>query len=75
MKKFVPTYRSSISSAKAPVRAGKIAIASTWLHSAVQQNTGIFIIVMPGARILMMVVTMLMADNVVPTPAICSAHR
>ena len=50
-------------------------MASTLLHKAVQVNTGIFIIVMPGARILMMVVTMLIADSVVPTPAICSAHR
>ena len=52
-----------------------MATASTWLQSAVQQKTGIFIIVMPGARILMIVVTMLIADSVVPSPAIWSAQR
>ncbi len=52
-----------------------MAIARMLLQSAVQQNTGIFIIVMPGARILIIVVTMLIADSVVPTPAIWSAHR
>ena len=37
-------------------------------------NTGIFIMVMPGARILTMVAIRLMPDSVVPTPATCSAQ-
>ena len=48
---------------------------STLVHSAVQVNTGIFIMVMPGARILMIVASRLMPESVVPTPAICRDHR
>ena len=44
------------------------------MHSAVQVKTGIFIIVMPGARILTMVAIRLTPDSVVPTPATCSAQ-
>ena len=39
------------------------------LASVVQQKTGIFIMVMPGARIFTMVAIRLMPDSVVPTPA------
>ena len=41
------------------------------LASVVQQNTGIFIMVMPGARIFTIVAIRLMPDSVVPTPATC----
>jgi hypothetical protein len=44
------------------------------VHNEVQVNTGIFISVMPGARILMMVASKLTPDSNVPTPAICSDH-
>jgi hypothetical protein len=39
------------------------------LARVVQQKTGIFIMVMPGARIFTMVAIRLTADRVVPTPA------
>ena len=45
---------------------------STLVHRAVQVNTGIFIMVMPGARILTMVASRLMPESSVPTPASCS---
>ena len=44
------------------------------MQSDVQVKTGIFIMVMPGARILTMVAIRLMPDSVVPTPATCSAQ-
>ena len=52
-----------------------MAMARTLEQSAVQVKTGIFIMVMPGARILTMVATMLIAESVVPTPAIWSDHK
>ena len=51
------------------VSTGKLATIRTFAHSEVQQNTGSFIMVMPGARILMMVAIRLIPDKVVPTPA------
>ena len=39
------------------------------VHSAVQVKIGIRIMVMPGARILMIVTSRLIPDSVVPTPA------
>ncbi len=42
------------------------------VHSDVQQKIGIFIMVMPGARILTIVQIRLTPDSKVPTPAICS---
>ncbi|MHC2497194.1 hypothetical protein ACVI8K_004110 [Bradyrhizobium barranii subsp. barranii] len=44
------------------------------VQSEVQVKTGIFIMVMPGHRSLTMVQIRLMPDNVVPTPATCSAQ-
>ena len=43
-----------------------------FVHSVVQVKIGIFIMPMPGARILTMVAMRLMPDSVVPTPATCS---
>ena len=42
------------------------------VHSAVQVKIGIFISVMPGARILTMVAIRFTPDSKVPTPATCS---
>ena len=67
-----PAYRSSDSRASTAVSTGKAATIKTFVHSAVQVNTGIFIKVMPGARIFTIVTIRLMPDNSVPTPAICS---
>ena len=44
------------------------------VQSAVQVKTGIFIMVMPGARIFTMVAMRLMPESNVPMPAICSAQ-
>ena len=74
VKKLVPTVRSSPSSSSTAVSTGKAATISTLVHRAVQVNTGIFIRLMPGARILMMVTSRLMPDSKVPTPAICKAQ-
>ena len=54
------------------VSTGKEATISALVHSEVQTKIGIFISVMPGARILTMVTSRLIPDSVVPTPAICS---
>ena len=72
VKKWVPTMRSSESMPSTAVSTGKAATISTLVHSAVQVKTGIFISVMPGARILTMVAIRLIPDSSVPTPAICS---
>lgn len=48
---------------------------STFVQRAVHVNTGIFIRVMPGARILMIVTKKFTPVSSVPTPEICSAHR
>ena len=74
VKKLVPTYRSSVISASTAVSTGNDTTISTLVHSAVQVNTGIFIMPMPGARIFRMVTSRLTPDNNVPTPAICSAQ-
>ena len=42
------------------------------MHSAVQVKIGIFIMLMPGARILTMVAMRFTPDSMVPTPATCS---
>ena len=60
---------------KVAVRIGKAATISMLEHSAVQQNTGMRMYVMPGARSFRMVVTMLMPASSVPMPEICSAQR
>ncbi|CKW38739.1 Uncharacterised protein [Mycobacterium tuberculosis] len=44
------------------------------MHRAVQVKTGIFIMVMPGARIFTMVASRFTPDSNVPTPAICNDH-
>ncbi|MNT64819.1 hypothetical protein D3C72_2027530 [compost metagenome] len=50
---------------------GKAATISTLVHRAVQVKTGIFIMVMPGARIFTMVASRFTPESSVPTPAIC----
>ena len=52
------------------MRIGKAATIRMFVQSAVQVKIGIFIMVMPGARIFTMVAIRLMPDNRVPMPAI-----
>jgi hypothetical protein len=54
------------------VRIGKVATIRMLVQSEVQVKTGIFMKVMPGARIFTIVAIRLMPDSVVPTPATCS---
>ena len=62
------------SMASTAVNTGKAATISTLVHREVQVNTGIFIRLMPGARILTMVTSRFTPDSSVPTPAICNAQ-
>ena len=57
------------------VRMGKAATISRLEASEVQQNIGMRISDMPGARSFRMVVTKLIPVSSVPTPAIWMAHR
>ena len=61
--------------ARLAVSTGKAARMRRQEASAVQQNIGMRRYVMPGARILRMVVTKLMPVKSVPTPEICTAQR
>ena len=61
--------------AKVAVRTGKAATMSRFDARAVQQKTGMRIRLMPGARILRIVVTKLMPVSNVPMPEICNAQR
>ena len=53
---------------------GKAATIRTLVTSEVQVKIGIFIRVMPGARMRRMVTMKLMPLSVVPNPEICSAQ-
>ncbi len=61
--------------AKVAVRIGKAATIRRLEASDVQQKMGMRMSVMPGARILSIVVTKLTPVRSVPMPEICKAHR
>ena len=61
--------------ANVAVRIGKAATISRLDASAVQQKIGMRISVIPGARILTIVVTKLTPVSSVPMPEICSDQR
>src|SRR3989344_8187386 len=71
VKKCVPRYRSKNSKNRVAVRSGKTVTAMIMLHNDPQVNNGIFHRVIPGARILSIVIIKLMAPSVVPIPEIC----
>ena len=75
VKKWKPRYRSSVSIASVAVRIGNAATISRLAASEVQQNIGIRIRLMPGARCFSMVATRLTPDRSVPTPEIWIATR
>ena len=56
------------------VRIGNEAIIRMLAHRDAQENTGILNMVMPGARILIMVTKKLIPVRVVPIPESCSAQ-
>src|SRR3990167_5804070 len=74
VKKCMPSNRSSERSVSVTVKIGKANATSDMLHSTDHAKIGIFISVMPGARILNIVTIKLIPDNKLPIPDICSAH-
>ncbi|MNE84089.1 hypothetical protein D3C80_1809600 [compost metagenome] len=73
VKNCEPNKRSNVISAKATVNTGKANTIITLVIRTDQVNIGIFINVIPGARILRMVAIKLIPVINVPIPAICSA--
>ena len=67
-KMCMPNLRSPPSANSAAARMGKTISTRSEVTSAVQVNSGIRNIVMPGARMQMMVVTKLTAPRMVPNP-------
>lgn len=63
-----------VSNATVTVKIGKEAIIRMLAHRDARVNTGILNIVIPGARILMMVTKKLIPVKVVPIPDNCTAH-
>ena len=72
-----PRWRSSQSTSSAEVRIGNASSTSNAVARMFQVKIGIRNIVMPGARSVSTVVTMLTAPRMVPRPAIASPmiHR
>ena len=70
-KKFVPNWRSNITSTSAMVIAGKERMMRKDVISVIHVNTGRRIIVMPGARRLMMVTMKFSAAAMEATPSSC----
>ena len=68
MKKDVPKWRSVRSIVTEPASTGMTAISRYAVMSHVQQNIGIFMSVMPGARMLRIVVMMLMDPMIDDAP-------
>jgi hypothetical protein len=71
-KKFVPNCRSIISSTSAIVMAGKERMIRKEVTSVIHVNTGSRIIVMPGARMLMIVTMKFSEAAIDATPRSCS---
>ncbi|MNJ75258.1 hypothetical protein D3C77_723230 [compost metagenome] len=73
VKNCEPNIRSNITNANATVRTGNANTIITLVIRTDQVNIGIFIKVMPGARILRIVAIKLIPVINVPIPDICSA--
>ena len=69
LKKDVPKWRSVRVIVTAPASTGMEAISRYAVISQVQQKRGIFISVMPGARMLRIVVTMLIEPMIEDMPS------
>ena len=70
-KKFVPKCRSKITSTSAMAMEGMARMSRKLVISAIQVNTGTRIIVMPGARRLMIVVMKFSEATMDDTPSTC----
>src|SRR5579862_5645236 len=73
LKKLVPKKWSVRSMVTAPASTGMTAIKRYAVISHDQQNSGILSSVMPGARMFMMVTTMLIAPMIEEAPIKCTA--
>jgi hypothetical protein len=73
LKKLVPKCRSVSIMVTVPANTGITAISRKAVTSQVQQNSGIFISVMPGARMLSTVAMTLMAPMMDEMPIRCTA--
>ena len=67
---WAPIWRSASSDSSAPARTGNAISTSRLVISTVQVNIDIRNMVMPGARMQMIVVMKLTAPRMVPRPAI-----
>ena len=74
LKKWVPKCRSVSSMVMVPASTGMTATRRKAVMSQVHTKRGIFISVMPGARMFRMVVMMLMAPMMEEMPIMCSAR-
>jgi hypothetical protein len=73
LKKVVPKWRSVRVIVTAPANTGMTATSRYAVISQVQQNIGIFIIVIPGARMLSSVVMMLIEPRIELMPRMWTA--
>jgi hypothetical protein len=73
LKKWVPKWRSVRVIVIAPASTGITAISRKAVISHVQQNSGIFISDMPGARMFSTVTTMLIEPMIELAPMMCIA--
>ncbi len=74
LKKLVPKWRSKSSIVMAPASTGITAISRYAVMSHVQTNIGIFMSVMPGARMLRIVVMMLIEPMIDEAPSMWIAR-
>ncbi len=74
---WAPNFRSAASASRAAASTGKASSTRTEVSSTFQVKIGIRNIVMPGARMQMMVVMKLTEPRMVPNPASASPmiHR
>src|SRR5258708_37566643 len=74
VKKCIPKSRSNDKSMSVMVSIGKAEMMRTILQSDVHTNIGIFMSVIPGARILRTVTRKLTPESKLPRPDICKLH-
>ena len=73
-KKLVPKWMSISIMVTTPASTGMTAISRKAVISQVHTNRGIFIRVIPGARMFRMVAITLMAPMIDDTPMMCTAN-
>ena len=74
LKKLVPKYLSVNNIVTAPANTGSEAISKNAVITHVHTNRGIFISVIPGARMLNTVAIMLIAPMIDETPKMCTVN-